>query len=111
MSARGLAILLFLAVLAAVGAVGATAWDISRRAHLSPPRPAFEEFDQARGGLVQIRIETADETVTLVRAEGDRWTVEEADFFPAKSPTVKRLVNSLRDLQLVEPKTDRKSVV
>ena len=106
MSARELAALVFLAVLAAVGAIGATAWDISRRAHLLPPQPAFADFDQAKGGLVQIRIETAEEAVTLVRADGDRWTVEEADFFPAKSPTVNRLVKGMRDLQLVEPKTN-----
>ena len=38
-------------------------------------------------------------------AEADSWTIKEADFFPAKTPTAKRLINGLRAMTFVEPRT------
>jgi len=101
----------FLVVLAAtaisVGAAGYAVVTESQRSApaTAPAGPLFAELLSRANDVQTVTVESAGETVTIVRRDAG-WVLTEKDAYPVPADKVRKLVAGLAELRLLEAKTD-----
>lgn len=68
-------------------------------------QPVMPEVAKRLGDIGRMALVHADQKTTLVRGDGDKWTVEERGNYPADVTKVHQALLALADLSYVEPKT------
>jgi len=105
MNAKTLLALVLVAILAVIAASLAVR---GRRSAAPTPAsdvgPVLEALATRGNDVALIRVESADETLTIVRSD-DGWIVEEKGGYPVKFEEVAKTVSGLAQLELLEPKT------
>ena len=106
MSPRAFIALAIVTALAVLGAVAAIVAQPELRRAATPDEPVFPLIEERVNDVAKLEIVSPEATVTIA-VDGGRWVVRGMHGYPAKPAAVRETILQLKDLKLVEAKTQR----